>query len=171
MTSCSHRVPQRLLSPCCDWSTSGNATKSCACLTCAVQIYQNLVQKYVRFGNSRERPHVLFCANLKVSRNRISRQQSWDNRSGREASTSGQTCDSGLRELSPLPSASRALSHQGDAHKKPRSSSPLAVTGFHFAVGLLLLWPEKKQKGIIFKRGCGDVHRCGVDTLNYGYRR
>lgn len=31
-------------------------------------------------------------------------------------------------------------------HKKPRSSSPLAVTGFHFAVGLLLLWPVKKQK-------------------------
>ena len=32
-----------------------------------------------------------------------------------------------------------------NAHKKPRSSSPLAVTGFHFAVGLLLLWPVRKQ--------------------------
>lgn len=42
----------------------------------------------------------------------------------------------------------------GDAHKKPRSSNPLAVTGFHFAVGLLLLWPEKKQKDVISNAGC-----------------
>lgn len=63
-----------------------------------------------------------------------------------------------LEPFEPSSAQSEERPYRENAHKNPRSSSPLADTGFHFAVGLLLLWPVKEEKGCI--KNCWKLNVC-----------